>query len=133
MPNNQANITELNSRESTTAPLRLLRLMRDLEVFGDELRIAEETVGQSVWTYQDPLTERLRRVGVSDQDIEDFIAWRRTISSLVTDDSRDENQLAKIAAAEAAGLTLFEELVASLRKGNHQSREATVLSEAIAA
>jgi hypothetical protein len=130
MPNKQVNITELNRRESTTAPLRLLRLMRDLEVFGDELRIAEETVGQPVWTYQDPVTERLRRVGVSDQNVEDFIAWRRTISNLVTGDSRDENQLAKIAAAEAAGLTLFEELVAALKKGNHQSRDT---KEAIAA
>jgi hypothetical protein len=130
MPNNQVNITELNRRESTTAPLRLLRLMRDVEIFGDELRIAEETVGQPVWTYQDPLTERLRRVGVSGQNVEDFIAWRRTISSLVTGDSRDENQLAKIAAAEAAGLTLFEELVAALKKGNHQSRDT---KEAIAA
>src|ERR1700746_2445073 len=45
----------------------MLRLMRDLEVFGDELLTAEETIGQSVWTYQDPLAERLRRVGVSDQ------------------------------------------------------------------
>ena len=133
MPNKQVNITELNRRESTTAPLRLLRLMRDLEVFGDELRIAEETVGQPVWTYQDPVTERLRRVGVSDQNVEDFIAWRRTISSLIADDLRDENQLAKIAAAEAAGLTLFEELVASLRKGNCQSCDASVLLKAVAA
>lgn len=127
MPNNQVNVTEFNRSDSTTAPLRLLGLMRDLEVFGDELRIAEETVGQPVWTYQDPLTERLRRVGVSDQKV------RRTISSLISDESRDENQLAKIVAAEAVGLTLLSELVASLRKGNHQSRDASVLSEAIAA
>ena len=59
--------------------------------------------------------------------------WRRTIASLTSDDSRDENQLAKIVAAEVAGLTLLTELVASLRKGTHQSREAIVQSEAIAA
>jgi hypothetical protein len=133
MPNNQVNVTELNLAESKTAPLRLLMLMRDLEVFGDELRIAEETVGQPVWTYQDPVTERLRRVGVSDQMVEDFSAWRRIISGLITDHSRDENQLAKIVAAEAAGLTLFAELVATLRKGNRQSCAASSLSEAIAA
>ena len=45
----------------------------------------------------------------------------------------DENQLAKIVAAEAAGLTLLAELVASLRKGTHQSRDTSVQSEAIAA
>ena len=133
MPNNQVNVTELNHGESTTAPLLLLRLVRDLEVFGDELWTAEETIGQSVWTYQDPLAERLRRVGVSDQKIEDFSAWTRTISSLISDDSRDENQLAKIVAAEAAGLKLLADLVASLRNGNYQGREEAAPSEVIAA
>ena len=118
MPNNQVNVAELNRRNASSAPLRLLRLMRDLEVFADELCNAEETIGQPVWTYQDPLAERLRRVGISDQKVEDFNAWRRTISSLTSGDSCDENQLAKIVAAEAAGLTLLAELVASLRKGN---------------
>ena len=133
MPNNQVNVTELNGGESTTAPLLLLRLVRDLEVLGDELWTAEETIGQPVWTYQDPLAERLRRVSVSEQKVEDFSAWTRTISSLISDDSRDENQLAKIVAAEAAGLKLLADLVASLRNGNHQSREESGLSEAIAA
>jgi len=133
MPNNQVNVTELNRGESTTAPLLLLRLVRDLEVLGDELWTAEEAIGQPVSTYQDPLAERLRRVGVSDQKIENFSAWTRTISTLISDDSRDENQLAKIVAAEAAGLKLLADLVASLRNGNHQSREETALLEAIAA
>ena len=133
MPNNQVNVAELNRRDFSSAPLRLLRLMRDLEVFADELCTAEETIGQPVWTYQDPLAERLRRVGVSDQKVEDFSAWRRTISSLTSDDLRDENQLAKIVAAEVAGITLLAELVASLRKRTHQSREASVQSEAITA
>jgi hypothetical protein len=133
MPNNQVNVTELNRGESTTAPLLLLRLVRDLEVLGDELWTAEETMGQPVWTYQDPLAERLRRVGVSDQKVEDFGAWTRTISSLISDDSRDENQLARIVAAEAAGLKLLEDLGASLRDGKYQGREEAALSEAIAA
>ena len=132
MPNNQVNITDLNSGDSTTAPLLLLRLMRDLEVLGDELWIAEEAIGKTVWT-QDPIVERLRRVGVSDQKIEDFRAWTRTISSLISDNSRDGNQLAKIVAAEAAGLKLLADLVVSLRNGKHQSCEETALSEAIAA
>ena len=96
-------------------------------------RFERAAIGQPVSTYQDPLAERLRRVGVSDQKIEDFTAWTGTISNLISDDSRDENQLAKIVAAEAAGLKLLTDLVASLRNGNHQSREETALSEAIAA
>ena len=133
MPNNQVNVSELSRGESTTAPLLLLRLVRDLEVLGDELWTAEEAIGQPGWTYQDPLAERLCRVGISDQKIEDFSAWTRTISSLISDDSRDENQLAKIVAAEAAGLKLLADLVASLRHGNYQGREEAALSEAIAA
>ena len=133
MPNNQVNLTDLNREEFTTAPLLLLRLMRDLEVLGDELWIAEEAIGRPVSTYQDPLAERLRRVGVSDQKIEDFSAWTRTISSLISDDSRHENQLAKIVAAEAAGLKLLADLVISLRNGNYQGREEAALSEPIAA
>jgi hypothetical protein len=133
MPNNQVNVTELNRAEPTTAPLGLLRLLRDLEGFVYELRTAEETIGQPVWTYRDPLAERLRRVGVSAQKVEDFGAWRQTISTLLSDDSRDENQLAKIVAAEAAGLTLLAELVASLKKGDRCGRQESVLAEAIAA
>ena len=107
--------------------------MRELEVLGDELRNAEETIGQPAWTYQDPLAERLRRVGISDQKVEDFNAWRRTISSLTSDDSRDENQLERIVAAEAAGLKLLADLIASLRNGNYQSREESAPSETITA
>jgi hypothetical protein len=83
MPNNLVNASELSRGESTTAPLLLLRLVRDLEVLGDELWTAEQAIGQPVSTYQDPLAERLRRVGISDQKIEDFSAWTRTISSLM--------------------------------------------------
>ena len=77
MPNNQVNVTETNRGKSTTAPLLLLRLMLDLEVLANELWTAEETIGQPVSTYRDPLAERLRRVGFSDQKIEDFGAWTK--------------------------------------------------------
>ena len=55
MPNNQVYVAELNRWDSSSAPLLLLRLMRDLEVFAEELCTAEETIGQPVWTYHDPL------------------------------------------------------------------------------
>jgi hypothetical protein len=132
MPNNKMNVTEANRGESTTAPQLLLRLIRDLEVLANELWTAEETVGQPVSTYRDPLAERLRRVGVSDQKIEDFEAWTLILSGLISDDSRDESQLSRIVAAEEAGLKLLADLVASLRS-NHKSLEETSLPEAIAA
>ena len=79
MPNNRVNVSELSRRVSTTAPLLLLRLVRDLEVLGDELWAAEQAMGRPGSTYQDLLAERLCRVGISDQKIEDFSAWTRTI------------------------------------------------------
>jgi hypothetical protein len=107
--------------------------MLDLEVLANELWTAEETTGQPISTYRDPLAERLRRVGVSDQKIEDFGAWTRILSGLISDDSRDESQLSRIVAAEEVGLKLLADLFASLRGRNHKSPEETSLPEAIAA
>jgi hypothetical protein len=115
MQNNQTNATEVNPEDLATAPLLLLKLMRDLAVLEEELQAVENTLGQPVSSYQDPLVERLCRVGVGDQKVEDFIAWRRTISSLISDGSGDENKLAKITAAEATGLALFTELITSMK------------------
>ena len=86
MPNKQVNITELNRRESHDGSLTSSQAMRDLEVFGDELRIAEETVGNLFGRIKILLRSGYVCVGVSDQNVEDFIAWRRTISSLIADD-----------------------------------------------
>jgi hypothetical protein len=127
MPNNQVNVTETNRGKFTTASLLLLSLMRDLEVLANELWIAEETTGQPISTYRDPLAERLRRVGVSDQKIEDFGAWTRILSGLISDDSRDERQLWRIVTAEEVGSKLLADLVASLRGRNHKSLEETSL------
>jgi hypothetical protein len=96
--------------------------MGDLAELEEELRTAEDTMGLPVSSYQDPLAERLCRVGVSDLKVEDFIAWRRTISSLIRDDSGDENRLAKIIAAESAGLVIFAGLIASIKSGENYGR-----------
>jgi hypothetical protein len=102
--------------------------MRDLAVLEEELRTVEDTMGQPVSSYQDPLAERFRRAGVSDQKVEVFIAWWRTISSLIADSSCDENKLSKITAAEATGIEVFAELTASIK-----SEEDHVRMPAIAA
>ena len=91
MQNDKMNVTELCSgNRRTMAPLFLLQLMRDLAVLEEQLRTAEDAMGGPASRYQDPLAERLWRVGVSNQKIENFIAWRRSISSLITEGSNDE-------------------------------------------
>ena len=92
MKNDQMFATELVPGKLATAPLLLLELMRDLAVLEEELRTIEDAMDRSISRYQDPLAERLRRVGVSDQKVEDFIAWRRTISNLIADGGSDEKK-----------------------------------------
>lgn len=128
MPNDTS---ELNG--FTTAPLDLCYLMRDLEVLGAELQAAEESMGLPSWTYQDPLSDRLSRIGVSNQKVENFSAWRQTISGLICSNSRDEDHLAKIAAAEKAGLTFLAELTGDLRQRNQETRATNLPTMALAA
>ena len=79
------------------------------------------------------MTARLTRVGVTTQKIEDFSAWEKIISGLIFSNSRDEDHLAKIAAAEKAGLTLLEGLIGELKKRNQQERATSNLMSNLAA
>jgi len=124
MQNDQMNVTELCSgNRRTMVPLFLLQLMRDLAVLEEQLRTAEDAMGGPVSTYRDPLAERLWRVGVSNQKIENFIAWRRSISSLITERSKDEARLGTFIAAETAGMAVFAELIASIKSGKQHGRQ----------
>jgi hypothetical protein len=118
--------------------LDLCHLMRDLEVFACELLIAEEAEGQSaegrsIGTSQAPLRDRLIRSGVSTQKIETFVTWRQTLAGLACSESRDEDHLAEIAAAEKAGLTLLGELVDHLRARSRQVNAQNLQVRALAA
>jgi hypothetical protein len=128
MPND---VSELN--EPTTVTLGLCYLMRDLEILGTELQAVEELMGQPSWTYLDPFTDRLSRIGVSNQKVENFKAWRQTLSALASSNSRDEDHLAKIACAENAGLTLLAELIEYLGTRDQQSSTSNAQIKALAA
>jgi hypothetical protein len=68
--------------------LDLCYLMRDLEILASELSVAEEAEGRPLGTHQAFLSDRLRRIGVSDLKIENFSAWRQTLSGLIASNSR---------------------------------------------
>ena len=125
MPNDQTNAAE------TT--LRLCYLMRDLGILGFELLVAEEADSRPVATHQAPLSDRLSRIGVGNQKVENFNAWRQTLSGLAGSNSRGEDHLAKIAAAERAGLTLLADLIEHLRRRNQQTNASSLRVSAIAA
>jgi hypothetical protein len=108
----------------------LCYLMIDLEVLGAELLVAEDTLG---CTHQGPLADRLSRVGVNNQEIEKFSAWRQSISGLAGSNSREEDHLAKIAAAEKVGLTQLAEIIECLRTRNQQTSPTDDQIKALAA
>jgi hypothetical protein len=89
--------------------------------------------GRSIGTSQAPLRDRLIRSGVSTQKIETFVTWRQTLAGLACSESRDEDHLAEIAAAEKAGLTLLGELVDHLRARSRQVNAQNLQVRALAA
>ena len=112
MPNDQTNAAETS--------LGLCYLMRDLEILGFELLVAEEAEGRPFGTHRAPLSDRLSRIGVGYQKVENFNAWQQTLSGLASSDSRGEDHLAKIAVAERAGLPLLADLIEHVRRRNQQ-------------
>jgi hypothetical protein len=127
MPINQEPPTEM------TPTLGLLHLIIDLEVLSAELQVAEEAIGRPNWAYRDSVTDRLTRVGVTTQKIENFSVWQGTISGLTSSNSRDESHLAKISAAEKAGLIVLTGLIGELRQRNQQKRATGALTGNLAA
>jgi hypothetical protein len=127
MPNPE-NYTAESSK--STIPLGLCYLMIDLEVMAAELLVAEDGLGR---THQGFLADRLSRVGVSNQKVEKFSAWRQTVSGLAGSDSRAEDHLAQIAAAEEAGVDLLDEIIEYLKMGNRQTGPSNTQIKVLAA
>jgi hypothetical protein len=129
MPNGQNN-GQTNTAEAT---LDLCYLMRDLEILASELLVAEEAEGRPVGTHQAPLSDRLSCIGVGDLKIENFSAWRHTLSGLIGSNSRDDDHLAQIAAVEKSGLIVLAELIEDLRTRDRQTKASNVRVTALAA
>jgi hypothetical protein len=128
MSNDQNNTSDMSN---STAVQNLCCLMRDLETLGIELLSSEDATGQPITAYQDPLADRLGRAGVNGQQIEDLMAWRRSLSNLIS--STPQVDLRRIANLEQVGLTLLGELIASVRSQNSQMTAWKVRGTALAA
>ena len=80
------------------------------------------------------MTDRLTRVGVTTQkDQKDFSASEGTIAGLTSITTHNEAHLAKIAAAEKAGLMVLTSLIGELRQRNQQKRATATLTTNLAA
>jgi hypothetical protein len=127
MPNRQDYTAEPSK---STIPLGLCYLMIDLEVMAAELLVAEDGLGR---THQGSLADRLSRVGVSNQKVEKFSAWRQTVTGLAGGGSREGDYLAQIAAAEEAGLDLLDEIIEYLKTRKQQTSPSNTQIKALAA
>jgi hypothetical protein len=128
MSNDQNNTSDMSN---STAVQNLCCLMRDLETLGVELLASEDVTGQPITAYRDPLADRLGRAGVSGQKIEDLMAWRRSLSNLIS--ATPQVDLPRLANLEQVGLTLLSELIASVRSQNSQMTAWKVHGTALAA
>jgi hypothetical protein len=109
----------------------LLCLMCDLETLGVELLAYEDATGQPIVAHHDPLADRLGRAGVSRPKIDDFVAWRQSLSNLIG--SSPLGGMPRIAAVEQVGLVLLDELIASLRAQNKRMAARSVTGLALVA
>jgi hypothetical protein len=104
--------------------------MVDLEVLAAELLVVEESLGCS---HEGFLTDRLSRVGVARWEVENFSAWRHTVSRLTGSNSREDEHLAQIAAAGEAGLVLFDGIIEYLKALKQQTSLSNAQIKALAA
>jgi hypothetical protein len=96
-----------------------------------ELLAYEDATGQPIVAHHDPLADRLGRAGVSRPKIDDFVAWRQSLSNLIG--SSPLGGMPRIAAVEQVGLVLLDELIASLRAQNKRMAARSVTGLALVA
>jgi hypothetical protein len=128
MLSDQNNSPEVSN---SAAVQNLLCLMCDLETLQVELLAYEDATGQPIVSHHAPLADRLGRAGVSRPKIDDFVAWRQSLSNLIS--SSPLGGMPRIAAVEQVGLILLGELIASLRAQNKRMAARSVTGLALVA
>lgn len=112
---------ELNAGARDKALARLREVMNDLDEMERVLYAAEERLWQPHWSRNDPLSERLARVGVNGQLIRRVCSWMDAMSLLAAGKPLPPEfkaELAKHDAAGAAALQQLSDIVAPSGKGN---------------
>lgn len=82
MPTKQEIEAELNASERDKAVAKIQEAVRDYEEFETKLRAKEVEIWQPHWSYNDPLPQRLRRTGVSEEIVEQLNVWFDGMSAL---------------------------------------------------
>lgn len=110
---------ELNASERDKAIANFQELLRDYEEFEATLRKAEAKIWQPHWSYNDPLLERLRRIGIDQEAIGQFKTWLDGMSALHAGKPLPpefERQLKKQMADDETSTRLVAEMFAKARK-----------------
>jgi hypothetical protein len=118
MPTKKEIEAELQASEVDKAVAKMREMLADWQEFEASLRAAERGVWQPHWSHDDPLSERLRRVGITEKGIAEIERWLKAIEAIVLGKSLPpdiQKQLDDVTTAEAAALAQLKAIVS--RKG----------------
>ena len=93
--------------------------LHDYDEFELMLRAAEAEIWQPHWSYNDPLRERLRRIGMGKEAIEKLDDWIDAVRAILSGKStppRIQNDMLNLERGELASGQLFAELLAKTKK-----------------
>jgi hypothetical protein len=109
MPTKAEIEAELQASEVDKAVMKLREMQADWQECEASLRAAEREVWQPHWSHNDPLRERLRRVGKTEEEIAEFerrlraletIILRKSLPPDIQKELDDANTAEKSAAAQ---------------------------------
>jgi hypothetical protein len=119
MPTKEEIGAELSASERDKALANGKQLLHDYDEFELMLRGAEAEIWQPHWSFNDPLRERLCRIGMGKEAIQKFDDWVDAVVAILSGKSTPpliQNEMAELERAEAASGQLFAELLAKTKK-----------------
>jgi hypothetical protein len=110
---------EFSASERDKALANCKEPLHDYDEFELMLRAAEAEIWQPHWSYNDPLHERLRRIGMGKEAIQKLDDWIDAVLAIISESAPPliQNDMLNLERAELAGGQLFAELLAKTTAG----------------
>ena len=119
MPTKEEIGAELSASEPDKALANCKEPLHDYDEFELMLRAAEAEIWQPHWSSNDPLRERLRRIGMGKEAIQKLDDWIDAVRAILSGKSNPpliQNDMLNLERAELASGQLFAELLAKTKK-----------------
>jgi hypothetical protein len=116
MPTKKEIEAELQASEVEKAIAKMREMIAEFQEWEATLRAAEREVWQPHWSHNDPLSERLRRVGKTEKEIVEFERRLKALESFVLSKSLPQDIQKELDDAEAAKNSALAQLNAILSR-----------------